>query len=244
MNYKANHDSMQQENVNLNEITKFNAVATSWWKPNGKLKLLHRMNPLRFNYILNRAGGLFGKKILDIGCGGGILAESMAREGASVTGLDMSSTLLEVARLHALDSGIKIEYIEQTVEKHAQTNLAVYDIVTCMEMLEHVPNPASIVHSCARLVSQGGEVFFSTINRNIKAWLMVILSAEYLLRIIPYGTHDVNHFIKPAELLNWIDETSLCEQHITGIHYNPLLKIFKFDNNVHINYMLHTRRLN
>ncbi|PLK58565.1 bifunctional 3-demethylubiquinol 3-O-methyltransferase/2-polyprenyl-6-hydroxyphenol methylase [Candidatus Palibaumannia cicadellinicola] len=243
MNHEANHSSMHQENVDLSEITKFNAIATRWWKLNGELKLLHRMNPLRLDYILNRAGGLFGKNILDIGCGGGILAESMAREGAKVTGLDMSAVALEVARSHALDSGVKIKYIQQTVEQHAQTNFGMYDIVTCMEMLEHVPNPASIVHNSARLVSPAGDVFFSTINRNCKAWLMVIFGAEYLLSLIPCGTHDINHFIKPSELLNWVDETSLCERHITGIHYSPRLDEFKLSNNLDINYMLHTQRI-
>lgn len=231
-----------QENVDLSEVSKFDAVAVSWWDLNGEFKPLHQINPLRLDYILNRTGGLFGKNVLDVGCGGGILAESMAREGAKVTGLDMGANLLAVARLHAIKTGVTINYIQQTVEKHAWDHPSAYDVVTCMEMLEHVPDPTLIVRACAQLVKPGGEVFFSTLNRNLKAWLIAIVGAEYILHMVPRGTHDINKCIKPAELLSWMDDTSLSEQHIIGLHYNPLRDHFYLDSNVDVNYMLHTRR--
>ncbi|WP_074012832.1 bifunctional 2-polyprenyl-6-hydroxyphenol methylase/3-demethylubiquinol 3-O-methyltransferase UbiG [Candidatus Sodalis sp. SoCistrobi] len=232
----------RQENVDPSEIAKFDAVAARWWDLEGEFKPLHRINPLRLDYILERAGGLFGKNVLDVGCGGGILAESMAREGAKVTGLDMGAEPLEVARLHALESGVTLAYHQQTVEEHAEAHPGAYDVVTCMEVLEHVPDPASIVRACARLVKPGGEVFFSTLNRNTKAWLMAIVGAEYVLRMVPRGTHDITKFIKPAELLGWVDETPLREQHIIGLHYQPLRDRFYLGGNVDVNYMLHTRR--
>ena len=185
-------------NVDHNEIAKFEAVASRWWDLEGEFKPLHRINPLRLGYIAERSGGLFGKKVLDVGCGGGILAESMAREGATVTGLDMGFEPLQVAKLHA------------------------------------------VVHACARLVKPGGQVFFSTINRNGKAWLMAVVGAEYVMKMVPKGTHDVKKFIKPAELIGWIDQTPLKEQHITGLHYNPLTNTFKLAPGVDVNYMLHT----
>ncbi|TCW00294.1 bifunctional 2-polyprenyl-6-hydroxyphenol methylase/3-demethylubiquinol 3-O-methyltransferase UbiG [Biostraticola tofi] len=234
----------QQENVDAREIAKFDAVASRWWDLEGEFKPLHRINPLRLDYILNHAGGLFGKKVLDVGCGGGILAESMAREGAAVTGLDMGAEPLSVARLHALESGVKIEYVQKTVEQHADDAPGQYDAVTCMEMLEHVPDPASIVRACARLVKPGGDVFFSTLNRNPKSWLMAIIGAEYVLRMVPRGTHDINKFIKPAELIQWLDGTGLAERHITGLHYHLLRDRFSLGGNVDVNYMLHTRRQN
>ncbi|NDL65262.1 bifunctional 2-polyprenyl-6-hydroxyphenol methylase/3-demethylubiquinol 3-O-methyltransferase UbiG [Acerihabitans arboris] len=234
-------DVVRHDNVDQQEIAKFDAVASRWWDLEGEFKPLHRINPLRLDYILARAGGLFGKSVLDVGCGGGILAESMCREGARVTGLDMGTEPLAVARLHALESGVKIGYIQQTVEEHAAANPGRYDVVTCMEMLEHVPDPASIVRACARLVKPGGDVFFSTLNRNPKAWLMAIIGAEYLLRIVPRGTHDVRKFIKPSELLNWLESTPLRERHIIGLHYNPLRDRFSLGGNVDVNYMLHTR---
>ena len=227
-------------NVDHKEIAKFEAVASRWWDLEGEFKPLHRINPLRLGYIAERSGGLFGKKVLDVGCGGGILAESMAREGAAVTGLDMGFEPLQVAKLHALESGIQVEYVQETVEEHAAKHAGEYDVVTCMEMLEHVPDPQSVVHACARLVKPGGQVFFSTINRNGKAWLMAVVGAEYIMKMVPKGTHDVKKFIKPAELIGWVDETILKEQHITGLHYNPLTNTFKLAPGVDVNYMLHT----
>lgn len=209
-------NAARSPNVDSHEIAKFEAVATRWWDPQGEFKPLHRINPLRLGYICDRAGGLFGKKILDVGCGGGILSESMEQEGAIVTGLDMGAEPLQIARLHALESGAQVEYVQQTVEQHAELHSGEYDIVTCMEMLEHVPDPRSVVHACARLVKPGGHVFFSTLNRNGKSWLMAVIGAEYILRMVPRGTHDASKFIKPAELLSWVDETSLQERHMTG----------------------------
>lgn len=231
-------------NVDHDEIAKFEAVASRWWDLEGEFKPLHRINPLRLGYIAERAGGLFGKQVLDVGCGGGILAESMAREGATVTGLDMGFEPLQVARLHALESGVNVDYVQRTVEEHAAAHPQQYDVVTCMEMLEHVPDPQSVVNACAKLVKPGGHVFFSTLNRNGKAWLMAVVGAEYVLRMVPKGTHDVKKFIKPAELLSWIDDTVLKECHITGLHYNPLTDKFKLAPGVDVNYMLHTKARN
>ncbi|CDG18257.1 3-demethylubiquinone-9 3-methyltransferase [Xenorhabdus doucetiae] len=228
-------------NVDQQEIEKFEAVASRWWDLDGEFKPLHRINPLRLNYILQHADGLFGKKVLDVGCGGGILSESMAREGAEVTGLDMGFEPLQVARLHALESGIPVAYVQETVESHAEQHPHAYDVVTCLEMLEHVPDPESVVHACAKLVKPGGHVFFSTINRNRKAWLMAVVGAEYILNMVPKGTHDAKKFIRPSELISWVDKTTLKEQHIIGLHYNPLTDKFRLGHNVDVNYMLHTR---
>lgn len=231
----------QARNVDHQEIAKFEAVASRWWDMEGEFKPLHRINPLRLGYISQHSQGLFGKKILDVGCGGGILAESMAREGAEVTGLDMGAEPLQVARLHALEAGVNVNYIQKTVEEHASEAAGLYDVVTCMEMLEHVPDPESVVKACAQLVKPGGHVFFSTINRNPKAWLMAVFGAEYVLRMVPRGTHDVKKFIRPAELLNWVDETPLEEQGMIGLHYNPLTNQFRLGRGVDVNYMIHTR---
>lgn len=228
------------QNVDREEIAKFEALASRWWDLEGEFKPLHRINPLRLGYIAEHAGGLFGKKVLDVGCGGGILAESMAREGAEVTGLDMGAEPLQVARLHALENGVTMSYVQQTVEEHAEQFAGQYDVVTCMEMLEHVPDPRSVVHACARLVKPGGEVFFSTINRNSKAWLMAIVGAEYVLRMVPRGTHDIKKFIRPGELLRWVDETPLRERNMIGLHYYPLINQFKLGPGVDVNYMVHT----
>lgn len=232
------------QNVDHAEIAKFEAVASRWWDTEGEFKPLHRINPLRLGYIAEHAGGLFGKRVLDVGCGGGILAESMAKEGAQVTGLDMGAEPLQVARLHALESGVQVDYVQETVEEHAEKQGQSYDVVTCMEMLEHVPDPQSVVRACAKLVKPGGHVFFSTINRNGKAWLMAVVGAEYVLRMVPKGTHDAKKFIKPAELLTWIDDTVLQERHITGLHFNPLLNKFTLGPGVDVNYMLHTTAKN
>ncbi|WP_191938503.1 bifunctional 2-polyprenyl-6-hydroxyphenol methylase/3-demethylubiquinol 3-O-methyltransferase UbiG [Pantoea agglomerans] len=239
MNAQPQH---HQQNVDAQEIAKFEAVASRWWDLEGEFKPLHRINPLRLGYITQHSNGLFGKTVLDVGCGGGILAESMAREGAVVTGLDMGAEPLAVARLHALESGVTLDYVQQTVEEHAEQHAGKYDVVTCMEMLEHVPDPRSVVHACAKLVKPGGEVFFSTLNRNPKAWLLAIFGAEYVLRMLPRGTHDVKKFIRPSELLGWVDETALRERHIIGLHYNPVTNRFKLAPGTDVNYMVHTHR--
>ncbi|MFV0448920.1 MAG: bifunctional 2-polyprenyl-6-hydroxyphenol methylase/3-demethylubiquinol 3-O-methyltransferase UbiG [Vibrio sp.] len=231
----------QNQNVDPNEIKKFEDMASRWWDLDGEFKPLHQINPLRLNYVLEKADGIFAKKVLDVGCGGGILAESMAREGADVTGLDMGKEPLEVARLHALETGTKLSYIQSTIEDHAKENPQTYDVVTCMEMLEHVPDPLSVIKSCEALVKPNGHVFFSTLNRNFKSYLFAIVGAEKLMKIVPEGTHDHEKFIRPSELLKMIDQTHLKEQAITGLLYNPLTDTYRLGNNVDVNYIVHTR---
>lgn len=232
----------QSQNVDPKEIKKFEDMASRWWDLEGEFKPLHQINPLRLQYVLDKASGLFGKRVLDVGCGGGILAESMAKEGAEVTGLDMGKEPLEVARLHALETGTQLTYIQSTIEDHAQTHAQSYDVVTCMEMLEHVPDPLSVVQSCARLVKPGGHVFFSTLNRNIKSYLFAIVGAEKLLKIVPEGTHEHEKFIRPSELIKMIDQTDLTELGITGLHYNPLTDRYRLGTNVDVNYIVHTHK--
>jgi 2-polyprenyl-6-hydroxyphenyl methylase/3-demethylubiquinone-9 3-methyltransferase len=217
-------------------------MASRWWDLEGEFKPLHQINPLRLNYILEKSSGLFGKAVLDVGCGGGILAESMAKEGAVVTGLDMGKEPLEVARLHALETGTTLNYIQSTIEDHASENRSKYDVVTCMEMLEHVPDPLSVVQSCAELVKPGGHVFFSTLNRNFKSYLFAIVGAEKLMKIVPEGTHHHEKFIRPSELIKMVDQTDLVEHGITGLHYNPLTNNYKLGRNVDVNYIIHTRK--
>ncbi|MGY0599594.1 bifunctional 2-polyprenyl-6-hydroxyphenol methylase/3-demethylubiquinol 3-O-methyltransferase UbiG [Vibrio sp. JZG10] len=230
------------QNVDPSEIKKFEDMASRWWDLEGEFKPLHQINPLRLNYVLEKANGLFGKRALDVGCGGGILAESMAKEGAIVTGLDMGKEPLEVARLHALETGTQLTYIQSTIEDHAIENAGTYDVVTCMEMLEHVPDPLSVIRSCAALVKPGGHVFFSTLNRNIKSYLFAIVGAEKLLKIVPEGTHEHEKFIKPAEMMKMIDQTDLTEMGITGLHYTPLNDSYKLGRNVDVNYIVHTKK--
>ncbi len=229
------------QNVDPAEIKKFEDMASRWWDLEGEFKPLHQINPLRLNYVLEKANGLFGKKVLDVGCGGGILAESMAVEGANVTGLDMGKEPLEVARLHALETGTKLEYIQSTIEDHAEQFPQTYDVVTCMEMLEHVPDPQSVISACAKLVKPNGHVFFSTLNRNFKSYLFAIVGAEKLLKIVPEGTHEHEKFIRPAELIKMIDQTPLQELGITGLHYNPLTDTYRLGSNVDVNYIVHTQ---
>ncbi|MDO6706579.1 bifunctional 2-polyprenyl-6-hydroxyphenol methylase/3-demethylubiquinol 3-O-methyltransferase UbiG [Photobacterium sp. 1_MG-2023] len=230
----------KQFNVDPAEISKFEEMASRWWDLDGEFKPLHQINPLRLNYVIDHAGGLFGKKVLDVGCGGGILAESMAQEGAQVTGLDMGKEPLTVARLHALETGTKLDYIQETVETHAEQHPQTYDVVTCMEMLEHVPDPASVIASCAKLVKPGGHVFFSTLNRNMKSYLFAIVGAEQVMKLVPKGTHDHKKFIRPSELMAMVDLTDLQDRHITGLHYNPLTDTYTLGRNVDVNYILHT----
>jgi 2-polyprenyl-6-hydroxyphenyl methylase/3-demethylubiquinone-9 3-methyltransferase len=229
-------------NVDPAEVRKFEDLASRWWDRNSEFKPLHEINPLRLAYI-DSLSGLAGKKVLDVGCGGGILAESMAAGGADVTGIDMGQAPLEVARLHLLESGLKVDYRQQSAEQCAAENPATFDIVTCMEMLEHVPDPASVIAACATLVKPGGEVYFSTINRNPKAYLFAIVGAEYLLRLLPRGTHDFAKFIRPSELAAWSRATGLETEDITGLTYNPLTGVYRLDpSDVQVNYMVATRR--
>ena len=230
-------------NVDEQEIGKFSELASRWWDPEGEFKPLHLINPLRLDFINQHSQGLFDKKVLDIGCGGGILAESMAKAGAQVTGLHMAQASLDVAKLHGLESGVKVSYHCETAENFADAHPAEYDVVTCMEMLEHVPDPASVVKACATIVKPGGHVFFSTLNRNIKSYLMGILGAEYLLKLVPKGTHDHGRFIKPSELIAMTDEANLFPRDMTGLHMDPLSQGFYLSNkNVDVNYLLYTVR--
>jgi len=233
--------SEQPRNVDPGEIAKFDALASRWWDPEGEFRPLHEMNPMRLAWIEERCGGLEGLRVADIGCGGGILAESMAARGAQVTGADLATAPLEVAKLHLLESGQQVEYLEMAVEDLAAERPAQYDVVTCMEMLEHVPDPAAVVRACAALVRPGGDVFFSTINRNPKAFFMAILGAEYLLRLLPPGTHEYARFIRPSELEAWARAARLQTDAITGIHYNPLTRHFSLGANVDVNYLMHFR---
>ena len=225
-------------NVDHAEVSKFEQLASRWWDPNSEFKPLHEINPLRLDYIDARAS-VNGKEVLDVGCGGGILAESMAARGAKVTGIDMGEAPLEVARLHLLESGQDVDYRRIPVEELAEEMPGRFDIVTCMEMLEHVPDPASVIAACATLVKPGGHVFFSTINRNPKSYLFAIVGAEYVLRMLPRGTHDFAKFIRPSELSRWTREAQLDTHDITGMTYNPLTGVYKLDpRDVDVNYMV------
>ena len=232
---------MQPLNIDPAEIAKFETLAARWWDTNSEFKPLHDINPLRLRYIDEQAA-IPGKKILDVGCGGGILSESMARMGASVTGIDMGKAPLSVAKLHALESGLEIDYQHITVEQLAEQQVGSFDIVTCMEMLEHVPDPASVICACARLVKPGGAVFFSTINRNAKAWLLAVVGAEYILNMLPKGTHDYNKFIKPSELDRSARQCELHVHDIIGMTYNPLTKTYQLGRDVDVNYMTFYKR--
>lgn len=231
-----------QHNVDHREIRKFEDIAARWWDPSSEFKPLHEINPLRLDFIDARAS-LLDKRVLDVGCGGGILTEAMSRRGARVTGIDMGKTPLEVARLHLLESGLDVEYRQSTAENFAEENEGQFDVVTCMEMLEHVPDPASVVRACYRLVRPGGRVFFSTINRNPKAYLFAIIGAEYLLRMLPRGTHDYAKFIRPSELDAWCRAAGLVSDEITGMTYNPVTATYRLDaGDVGVNYLMSTRK--
>ena len=229
-------------NVDHQEIAKFEALASRWWDPQGEFKPLHQLNPLRLQWIDTLSQGLANKRVLDVGCGGGILAESMAARGARVTGIDMGKEPLQVARLHALESGVELSYRQLTVEALADELPGSFDVVTCMEMLEHVPDPASVVAACARLVRPGGQLFFSTINRTAKSWLLMIAGAEYLLQMVPKGTHQHDRFIQPAELSRYAERAGLRLCQMKGVVYNPLSGTFRLSADVGVNYMLHCQR--
>jgi len=232
----------QQVNVDDTEIDKFAALASRWWDPNAEFKPLHEINPLRLNYIIDKCDGLKDKKVIDIGCGGGILSESMAKQGAEVTGADLGEAQINIAKLHALETGAIVDYVQLSAEQLADENPERFDVVTCLEMLEHVPDPASIVEACSRLVKPGGHVFFSTINRNPKSWLFAIVGAEYLLDILPKGTHDYQRFIKPSELNQWVRQANLTAKNLTGLHFNPLTKHYSLGNGVDVNYLMWTQK--
>ena len=235
--------SPSQANVDANEIKKFEDVAHRWWDRNSEFKPLHEINPLRLNYIDEHSTGIKGKKVIDVGCGGGILAESMALRGANVLGIDMGAAPLSVAELHALEAGVdNVKYQKITVEDIAEKQAEKYDVVTCMEMLEHVPDPASIIRACAKLVKPDGHVFFSTINRNPKSFALAIIGAEYIMNMLAKGTHEYAKFIRPSELEGWAREASLQLENIKGMTYNPLLQSYKLGSDVGVNYLMHFTR--
>jgi 2-polyprenyl-6-hydroxyphenyl methylase/3-demethylubiquinone-9 3-methyltransferase len=228
--------SHHAHNVDPAEVAKFEELASRWWDPHSEFKPLHDINPLRVDYIERRAA-LAGKQVLDVGCGGGILSEAMARHGARVTGIDMGEAPLSVARLHQYESGVEVDYQRITAEQLAAAQPGSFDVVTCLEMLEHVPDPASVIHACAQLVKPGGQVFFSTLNRNPKSYLFAILGAEYLLRLLPKGTHDYRKFIRPSELDEWARQAGLELDDLTGMSYNPLSGEYRLGDDVDVNYL-------
>ncbi len=228
-------------NIDPAEIKKFEELASRWWDKQGEFKPLHEMNPLRLNFI-NNGSPLAGKVVIDIGCGGGILSESMAACGATTTGIDMGKAPLSVARLHAMESDLDIDYQQITAEEMAQQKPAAFDVITCMEMLEHVPDPASVISACYSLVKPGGSVYFSTINRNPKSYAFAIVGAEYLMKMLPRGTHDYAKFIKPSELDEWARIAGLELVDLKGISYNPFTGLFSQSRDVDVNYMVHYTR--
>jgi len=230
-----------RENVDPAEVAKFDALASRWWDPDGEFGSLHDINPLRLDWIRQHVQ-LSEKKIVDIGCGGGILAESMAMVGAKVTGIDMSEGPLAVARLHQHESGAEVDYRQATAEELASEAAGSFDIVTCLEMLEHVPDPSAVIKSCAELVRPGGHVFFSTINRNPKSFAFAIVGAEYVLKLLPAGTHEYEKFIRPSELEAWARPAGLSLEDSIGMHYNPITKEYSLGENLDVNYLMYFQR--
>jgi 2-polyprenyl-6-hydroxyphenyl methylase/3-demethylubiquinone-9 3-methyltransferase len=229
------------ENVDPGEIAKFEALAQRWWDTQGEFKPLHDLNPLRLGFVAARAP-LAGRTVVDVGCGGGILAEAMARHGAQVLGIDMAPGALEVAELHALEQGVKVQYRRVSAEALAAERPGAFDVVTCMEMLEHVPEPEPVLHALAGLVKPGGDVFISTINRTPKAFMLAIVGAEYVLRMLPRGTHEYEKFIRPSELSDWARAAGLELRELAGIEYSPFTREFTLTRDVGVNYLAHLAR--
>ena len=229
-------------NVDRAEVAKFEALASRWWDRESEFKPLHDINPLRANWI-DKHSPVAGNKVLDVGCGGGILTESLAHRGANVSGIDMGEAPLAVAKLHSLESGVEVNYQRITAEQLAEQQPESFDIVTCLEMLEHVPDPGSVINACAKLVKPGGHLYFSTINRNPKAYMLAVVGAEYILRMLPRGTHEYDKFIRPSELGNWIRNSGLELQTMTGLTYNPITRRYRLnDNDIDVNYMVYARK--
>jgi len=226
------------QNVDQAEIARFEAAASRWWDPEGEMRPLHELNPVRLEYV-ERSGRLEGRDVLDVGCGGGLLAEAMARKGARVTGLDMAAELLKVAQLHALEAGVAVNYLLASAEQHAVERAAGYDVVTCMEMLEHVPDPAQVIVALAALVRPGGHVFLSTINRTPRAYLRAVIGAEYVLRLLPTGTHTYEKFIRPSELSAWARSAGLSTVDIAGLDYDPFSRTARIVTDARVNYLMH-----
>ena len=233
--------SSAQSNVDPAEIAKFSELAHQWWDKTSEFKPLHDINPLRVDYV-KRFATLDGMRVLDVGCGGGIFSEGLSKQGAEVTGIDLAEASLNVAELHALESGLEISYRKVSVEDLAAEQAASFDVVTCMEMLEHVPDPASVVRSCATLCKPGGHVFFSTLNRNPKAWLLAIAGAEYMLKLLPKGTHEFKRFLRPSELSGFARQGGLDTLDLTGMSYNPLSKQYKLGRDIDVNYLMACRK--
>ena len=233
---------MQDTNADAKELARFSAIAHRWWDPDGEFKALHDINPLRLDYIAQRCGGFAGKQVVDVGCGGGILAEAMAQAGAHVTGIDLADKPLAVARLHQLESETQVQYRQISGEALAGESPGRFDLVTCLELLEHVPNPASTVAACAALAKPSGLVVFSTINRNAKAYLLAVIGAEYVLRLLPRGTHDYARFLRPAELARWARAAGLESDALVGMSYDPLRKRYSLGSDTAVNYIASFRR--
>ena len=225
-------------NVDPAEIARFEAAASRWWDPEGEMRPLHELNPVRLEYV-ERSGPLTGRDVIDVGCGGGLLAEAMARKGARVTALDMAQDLLDVAKLHATESGVRVNYLLESAEDHAATHAAGYDVVTCMEMLEHVPDPAQIVTALAALAKPSGHVFVSTINRTPRAYLRAVIGAEYVLRLLPTGTHTYDKFIRPSELAAWAQAAGLRTLDVAGLDYDPFGRSARIVTDARVNYLMH-----
>ena len=238
----SNSENTASINVDPSEVAKFEQLASRWWDRNSEFKPLHDINPLRANWI-DKLSPVAEQKVLDVGCGGGILCEALAQRGATVTGIDMGEAPLAVGNLHKLESGVEVDYQKSTAEDFAQNHAEQFDIVTCLEMLEHVPDPGSVVRACAAMTKPGGTLFFSTINRNPKSYLLAIIGVEYVLRMLPKGTHEYGKFIRPAELGQWIREAGLELDQMTGLTYNPLTKIYRLnETDVDVNYMICVRK--
>ena len=230
------------DNVDRDEIAKFEKLASRWWDPNSEFKPLHDINPLRAGWIDQHAD-VKGKNVLDVGCGGGLLCEALAHRGAIVTGIDMGEAPLAVARLHQLESGVEVNYVQSTAEAMAAEQQGTFEVVTCLEMLEHVPDPSTVIQACAHLCQPGGDLFFSTINRNPKSFLFAIVGAEYILNLLPRGTHEYDKLIKPSELARWIREAGLDMQEMMGMTYNPLTKRYRLTpNDVSVNYLIRAKK--
>jgi 2-polyprenyl-6-hydroxyphenyl methylase/3-demethylubiquinone-9 3-methyltransferase len=228
-------------NVDPAEIARFEAAAHRWWDPQGEMRPLHDLNPVRLQYV-ERAGSLAGRNVLDVGCGGGLLAEAMARKGAQVTGVDLAEDLLQVARLHALEAGVELRYLLESAERHVEQHAGTYDVVTCMEMLEHVPDPVAVIAALGRLVRPGGNVFVSTLNRTLKSYAMAVVGAEYVLRLLPPGTHTYGKFIRPSELRQWARAAGLDVVDIAGLDYDPFSRKAQLTDDAGVNYLMHLHR--